>query len=210
MYSDITGIILAGGKSSRMGVNKSFLKLGNETIIERTSNLMKTLFKDVIIVTNSPEEYAFLQIPLYTDVYRGKGPLGGIHSGLIYSKTETNFIISCDMPLVTKNLIKFIINFNTDKLITITKADGFIQQLCGIYSKKVLPEIIKILREDDKRDYSNKEEKCGCKVLQLVKSLNAEIIDIVSEYNEYKEGMFYNMNKPAEYEFLKENLIFQQ
>jgi len=207
MYSDITGIILAGGKSLRMGVNKSFLKLGNETIIKRQVELMKSISKEVIIITNTPAEYEFLQIPLYEDVYKSKGPLGGIHSGLIHSKTEKNFIISCDMPLVTENLIEFIINYNTDKLITISKADGFIQQLCGVYSKKVLPEIIKILEEVDIVDNSKKQGECGCIVLQLVKSINGEIINIASEYNGYKEGMFYNMNNPAEYEFLRKKLL---
>ncbi len=207
MYSDITCIILSGGKSSRMGVNKSLLKLGNATLIERTANLMNSIFKEVIIITNSPEEYSFLQIPIYEDVYKGIGPLGGIHAGLIYSKTEMNFIISCDMPLVTKNLIEFIINFNTDKLITITKADGFIQQLCGLYSKKTLTEIVRVIEEDNSTQAEhNHQKKCVCKVLQLVKNLNAEIIDIADKYESYEEGMFLNMNKPEDFEIVKYKL----
>ena len=70
MYSDITGVILAGGKSSRMGVNKSFLKLGNQTIIERIVDLMKSIFSEVIIITNTPDEYKFLNLPLYEDIYK--------------------------------------------------------------------------------------------------------------------------------------------
>ena len=207
MYYDITGIILAGGKSSRMGTNKSFLKLGDKTIIERTTDLMKSVFNDVIIITNTQDEYAFLKLPSCEDVFKGKGPLGGIHSGLIHSNTENNFFISCDMPFVTKNLIEFIINYKTTKLITITKADGFIQQLCGLYSKKVLPEIIKILEETDTKGSSKKREDQTCKVLQLVKNSDAEIINIETQYKDYKEGMFYNMNKPAEYEYIKERLM---
>lgn len=72
MYSDITGIILAGGKSLRMGENKSLLKIGYKTIIGRIVELMKSIFKDIILITNTQLEYSFLQIPLYEDIYKGR------------------------------------------------------------------------------------------------------------------------------------------
>lgn len=203
MYNDITGIILSGGKSKRMGVNKSFLKIGNQTIIERISALMKEMFNPVFLITNSPDEYKFLGLEIFEDVYKNVGPLAGIHSGLVHSHTEKNFIISCDMPFVDKGVIDFIINYKTDKLITITKADGFIQQLCGLYSKNVLPEAVKLIEENKTTDNNT---KCRCKVLQLVQNLDAEIIDIAREYDNFKEGMFLNMNKPEDYEIVKENL----
>lgn len=206
MYPDITGIILAGGQSKRMGLNKSFLKLGDKTIIVRTAELLKSVFEKVILITNTPQEYKFLQLPLFEDIYKDQGPLGGIHSGLMHSKTEKNFVISCDMPLITKEIIEFIINYKTEKIITVAEADGFVQQLCGVYPKKVLPEIIKILDEDFQEESGNGNKKRGCKVLRLVKELNAEIINIESEFDGYQEGMFYNMNKPDEYEYIKDRL----
>ncbi|NUM63062.1 MAG: molybdenum cofactor guanylyltransferase, partial [Ignavibacteriaceae bacterium] len=140
MYKDITGIILAGGKSKRMGLNKSFLKVGEVTMIERTTELMKSLFDRVILITNTPDEYKFLGIEMFEDIYKNVGPLAGIHSGLAHSITDKNFIISCDIPFVNKGVIEFIINYKTNKSITITKADGFVQQLCGLYSKQDLQE----------------------------------------------------------------------
>lgn len=205
MYSDITGIILAGGKSSRMGTNKSFLKLGDKTIIERIVELMKSVFANVIIITNTPTDYAFLGLPAYEDIYKLNEPIAGIHSGLLNSKAEKNFFISCDMPLMTKETIEFIVNHKTAKLITVARADGFVQQLCGVYSKKVLPEISELINENNFKP-SNKNEKRICKVLQLVKKLNAEIIPIETEFNRYAEGMFFNMNRPEEYEYIKERL----
>ena len=85
MYKDITGIILSGGKSTRMGSNKSLLKVGNMTVIERVRNLLQGIFKNVILITNDPEDYKFLGLPMFEDVYRHKGPLAGIHSGLVHS-----------------------------------------------------------------------------------------------------------------------------
>lgn len=201
MYKDITGIILAGGKSKRMGLNKSFLKVGEVTMIERTTELMKSLFDRVILITNTPDEYKFLGIEMFEDIYKNVGPLAGIHSGLSHSNTDKNFIISCDMPFVNKGVIEFIINYKTNKSITITKADGFVQQLCGLYSKQDLQEIVELI-EDDKLEINN-SQKCGCKVLQLVQKLDAEIIDIANEYDGYEEGMFLNMNKPEDFELVR-------
>ncbi|MBV6421410.1 MAG: putative molybdenum cofactor guanylyltransferase [Ignavibacteriaceae bacterium] len=201
MYKDITGIILAGGKSKRMGLNKSFLKVGEVTMIERTTELMKSLFDRVILITNTPDEYKFLGIEMFEDIYKNVGPLAGIHSGLAHSITDKNFIISCDIPFVNKGVIEFIINYKTNKSITITKADGFVQQLCGLYSKQDLQEIVELV-EDDNLEINN-FQKCGCKVLQLVQKLDAEIIDIANEYDGYEEGMFLNMNKPEDFELVR-------
>lgn len=201
MYKDITGIILAGGKSKRMGLNKSFLKVGEVTMIERTTELMKSLFDRVILITNTPDEYKFLGIEMFEDIYKNVGPLAGIHSGLAHSITDKNFIISCDIPFVNKGVIEFIINYKTNKSITITKADGFVQQLCGLYSKQDLQEIVELIK-DDKLEINN-SQKCGCKVLQLVQKLDAEIIDIANEYDGYEEGMFLNMNKPEDFELVR-------
>lgn len=204
MYNDITGIILSGGKSKRMGLNKSLLKIGQQTIIERVANLMKELFHRVLLITNTPDEYEFLGLEIFEDIYKNFGPLSGIHSGLVHSVTEKNFVISCDMPFVDKGVIDFIINYSTNKLITIAKADGFVQQLCGLYSKKVLPQILMLIEEDAGiNSQKNNHNKCGCKVLQLVQNVDAEIIDIASEYEYYKEGMFLNMNRPEDFDFVK-------
>ncbi len=137
MYNDITGVILAGGKSKRMGENKALLKIGGITIIEHLTLLLKSIFHKVIIITNDPGEYSFLEVDLFPDVYINKGPLAGIHSALIHSSTETNFILSCDIPFITAEVIEEIINYKTAYPITVVKADGFVQQLAGFYNKKL-------------------------------------------------------------------------
>jgi len=103
MYKDFTGIILSGGKSSRMGSDKALLTVGDETIIERITDLMKSIFSDVHIVTNTPEDYKFLNIPLYEDIFKNKGPLSGIHSGLHHSliNTTQDLLRICLLPQVS-------------------------------------------------------------------------------------------------------------
>ncbi len=204
MYSDITCIILSGGKSTRMGENKSFLKFGNETIIERLVNLAKSIFHEVTIITNEPEIYHFLGLPVFTDIYKNVGPLAGIHSGLIHSKTASNFIISCDIPLINTGTIQFIVDYPSERLIKVPFADGFLQQLCGMYSRACLPIIENLISNSiDEETRDNNQTKRKCKVHQLVNSADSTIISIETEFSEYIPDTFLNMNKPEEYEKIK-------
>ncbi len=194
MYNDITGIILSGGKSSRMGVNKAFLKFGSSYVIELISKLMRELFERVILITNEPGLYEFLNIKSFEDIYAGRGPLGGIHSGLMHSAAEINFILSCDIPLISKNTIKFIADYPSEKNIKVPFADGHIQQLCGVYSKSCLPLTEEILSEED---ISEKGKKCM--VLKLVERAGSDIINIEKEMPGYEQGTFLNMNDKTQY-----------
>ena len=208
MYDDITGIILSGGKSTRMGENKSLLKIGNKSIIESVRDLMQSLFPNVILITNNPEEYQFLGLKIFEDIFFSMGPLAGIHSGLTYSSTAKNFVISCDIPLMTAQMISYLVSYKTDKLITIAKADGFIQQLCGVYDKECIPYALEILSDKINFDEKNpKQKKRGCKVLGLINVVGAEIInaEIVPFY---KKNIFFNMNKKEDFNFIKNSLEY--
>lgn len=207
MYEDIAGVILLGGKSIRMGENKALLKLGNTTVIERLVKLMSSLFKRVILISNYTEEYNFLNLPVYGDIFPDKGPLGGIHSGLVNSGCIRNFVISCDIPLIDSGIISFIVDYPTEKPIVITKADGFIQQLAGVYNSCLIPSIEKNLNLDISENSEKKDQmKRQCRIIKLLETEEAEIINIEEEYKVYKKGSFFNMNHPAEYEFIKKIL----
>ena len=210
MYDDITAIILSGGKSIRMGTNKSFLKIGDKTVIERMRDLLQSMFKDVILITNEPGDYKFLGLPIYEDVFRHRGPLAGIHSGLKHSKTDLNFIISCDLPLLTKEMINYLIEYKTNKLITVAKADGFIQQLAGKYSKECLSPAEKILQEvvnNENRNAVQKKRKCN--VLSLIDLIGAEIIPAES-LPFYNEDLYFNMNRTEDYNLLLNKLRLKE
>ena len=208
MYDDITGIILSGGKSTRMGENKSLLKIGNKSIIESVRDLMQSLFPDVILITNNPEEYQFLEMKIFKDIFFRMGPLAGIHSGLTHSTTKKNFVISCDIPLMTAQMISYLVSYKTDKLITVAKADGFIQQLCGLYNKDCIPYASEILSNQINSDEGNPEQKKrGCKVLGLIDLVGAEIID-AEKVPFYKKDIFFNMNKKEDFNFIKSHLEY--
>lgn len=201
MYKDITGIILAGGKSTRMGKNKSFLNINGETVVERTLKLMKSVFEKVIIISNTPDDYKNLGVPVYKDIFEYHGPLAGIHSGLTHSETEENFIVSVDMPLMTSEMIRYLTGYKTVHPVTVCKADGFIQQLAGKYSQKVLEKAEQILLDNEQEIRADKQVKRKCAVLRLLDKSGAEIID-ASQLDFYEDGTFYNMNRPVDYKFI--------
>jgi molybdenum cofactor guanylyltransferase len=210
MYSNITGIILSGGKSKRMGENKSLLKIGNKTIIEHVKDLMQNLFSKVILIANEPDDYKFLNIDIYNDIYFRMGPLAGIHSGLTNSAAGKNFIISCDIPLMTAEMIKYLVEYKTNKPVTIAKADGFIQQLCGLYDKSCLQYADKILSANINNEGRDKEQKKReCKVLSLVSIVGAEIIEAES-LPFYTKDIFFNMNKRSDYEIILHKLTVEK
>jgi molybdopterin-guanine dinucleotide biosynthesis protein A len=204
MYDDITGIILSGGKSTRMGENKSFLKIGGQTVIEHVCQMMKSIFGKVIIITNEPELYQNLGVEIFTDIYKNVGPIAGIHSGLFHSTTERNFIISCDIPLMNADMIKSIVEYPADNEIVVPFADGFLQQLCGVYCRSLVPlidEIIRAEKFEETRD--NIQVKRKCKVHQLVNFVDSTIIRDIVKLIGYTETAFLNMNSPEDYEKIR-------
>jgi molybdopterin-guanine dinucleotide biosynthesis protein A len=208
MYNDITGIILSGGKSLRMGENKSLLKFGDKTAISITVNLMKSLFNNVILITNEPELYQNFEIQIFEDIYKGFGPISGIHSGLLNSTTENNFILSCDMPLMNNKMIQSIIEYPSENLIKVPKADGFIQQLCGKYSKLLIPEIEIIIKSSDDQENRNSNQKHRkCKVHKLIDSVKSTVIENTDLLKGYSKNIFLNMNRPEDYKYIQNILM---
>jgi len=132
--------ILSGGKNSRIGVNKAFLEINSQTIIERMIKIAKTSPQSMII-TNEPEMYENFGIEIYTDIFRHRGPISGIHSALKNSKFENVFVISCDMPFVSLTTIYHIINSHNDSEISLPVVADKTYFVCGVYSKKTFEKL---------------------------------------------------------------------
>ena len=109
---DTTGIILAGGKSSRMGADKGLLELGGKPLITYAFQALSGLCT-TILISSSSEAYHSFGYQVIEDVFPGIGPMGGIYSALGKSKTEKNLILSCDLPFASKELMSYILQ-NSD------------------------------------------------------------------------------------------------
>ncbi|HED08880.1 MAG TPA: molybdenum cofactor guanylyltransferase [Ignavibacteria bacterium] len=200
MYTYVTGVILVGGKSIRMGENKALMKLGSKTVIERMVDIVRPLFSNIILISNTPEEYKFLQLPVFEDVYKYRGPLAGIHSALLHSKTEKNFIISCDIPLMSGEMINYLITYKTGKPVTICEAAGYTQPLAGVYNKSILSKAEKFLIDHEIENSDKPEnEKKKCRMHSFLDTIEVEMLH-PENLDFYSDDLFFNMNSPEDYE----------
>lgn len=148
--SQITGILLAGGKSSRMGTDKGLLLIGKETFIERSIAVLEVVTNEVIIVANNPEYNKFGK-KVVNDLVTEIGPAGGILSGLEASKTECNFVLACDMPLFSIEAFRYISDHYDENRITISSLDGLLNPLAGFYPKRFSSGLLKMINEGERK-----------------------------------------------------------
>lgn len=145
----MTAIILAGGKSSRMGADKAFLKIGNQPLIKSQIGLLRKIFKKIIIVTNSLPKYrGYKGIKIIPDIIPHRGPLGGIYSGLVASSSTYNFVVACDMPFINASLIRYMIKNRDNYDVLIPRVDKKYHPLFGVYSKNCIPIMEKTISKD--------------------------------------------------------------
>ena len=147
----MNAVILVGGKSSRMGTNKAFLELKGKTFIELQIELLREMFDEIFISANTSSEYEYLNLPIFKDVYPGKGPLGGIYTSLINSSSLHTFMLACDMPFVGPELIKHLKYLTKEYDVVIPKSEKGLEPLHAFYSKKCIDQIKKSLDENNLR-----------------------------------------------------------
>ena len=141
LFRDVTGFVLAGGKSSRYGANKALAKMEGASLIERATGVMKTLFREVVLITNTPDLYAFLELPMHEDLIKGLGPLGGIYTALSTMKREAGFFVACDMPTLNPSLIRHMVSVREGHDAVVPRISGFMEALHALYSRRCLPHV---------------------------------------------------------------------
>ena len=143
----MAGIVLAGGKNSRMGgEDKAFLRVGRQPIFERTLALFQAAFPQVIVVSNSPAKYRNYPVRVVSDEIPGAGPLSGIHAGLGCVEHPYAFVAACDMPHLRPEPIAFLVRRLVDQEAIIPIWEGDIEPLHSIYARDLRPRIEAALR----------------------------------------------------------------
>ena len=143
----VTGVIQAGGKSTRMGGKpKSLLELGGRRIIERVLDAVAPAVADVLIVTNTPELYGFLGVPMVADVYPDHGSLGGIFSGLAAAAGDAAFTVACDMPFLHREVARLVVSRAAEGDVVIPRVGQQLQTMHAVYGKACLAPIEARLR----------------------------------------------------------------
>jgi len=132
-----------------MGRDKAFLKINGEALIEKQLRLLKGVFRNIIIVTNSPQKYAgFKSVKIVRDVISGRGPLVGIYSGLLASESCYNFVVACDMPFINAKLIEYMITLKDGFDIVVPRIEGKYEALFAVYSKNCVRPINEAIEKD--------------------------------------------------------------
>ena len=187
----VTGIILCGGKSQRMGKNKALLELGGKYIISQVIDTLLPFCTEIIISTNT-KELDFLGYRTISDEKNNIGPIAGIYSALKASKTNKNIILSCDTPFINSGLLIKMQEVSQGFEIILPVFQGYLQAMTGIFDKSVLPLIEKELSEGNyipPRIF----EKCNLNKLQIGK-----------ENSFYDKHLFFNINSPEDYQKAQE------
>ncbi len=137
----ITGVILAGGKSGRFGKNKALVEIQGIRLIDRVVGVLGSIFKKIILISNTPHEYGYLHIPIYEDIIKGLGPIGGLQTGLTVIADDTGFFVACDMPYLNRDLIRHMIESKDSYDGVVPRMGWKIEALHAIFTKKCLPAI---------------------------------------------------------------------
>lgn len=193
-----TAIILAGGKSSRMGFDKQFLRIDERRLMDSLIFKLKREFNEIIIVTNKPEHYLGLSHKITRDIILDKGPLGGIHAGLKLSSSKYAFVVACDMPNINMDYVRYMKKRIGDETIDVcvTKFGDWIEPFSSFYSINLMDKIESHL-ESGKRSINS-----------LLDNLNTLYIE-ECEARKFSPNwdMFLNLNTKEDLElYLKNNI----
>ena len=185
---EYTGIILAGGQSSRMGTEKGLIQWKGKSLIEHAIGILTPVCKNILISANN-DHFDSLGYPVIQDLIPDSGPMGGIFSTLTKSETKYNFIIPTDTPFVTPELYRYLIS-HAGSFDVIVPVDHvfFFQPLCAVYSISVLPAM---------------EAQINKQILgftPLFKKVEIKAVQLHSALGFYKSNTFYNINSRADLE----------
>jgi len=145
----MTGVILAGGESTRMGKNKAFIEINGQRIIDRTVSLFREIFDDVLLVTNTPLDYLALNVKIVTDLVPEKGSLGGVYTGLFFSSSPKAFFVGCDMPFLDGRVIEYFLSLSQTADIVAQRTKDYWQPLHAIYPRTLLKPIERLLQQGE-------------------------------------------------------------
>ena len=187
---DITGIILAGGKSSRMGSDKGFLKLNGYTFMSHIIKAIKPIVNTIIIVSNNSDydEFGHKRVE---DIIEDTGPLAGLYSGLYHSETENNLVLSCDVPLINSAvLIKLIEGFDDSYDVIQLQSQNKTMPLIALYKKECLHKCLELLDKDEKR-LRIAVEQMNTKTIELDYELDKYVknINTIDQLNDIKNAV---------------------
>jgi molybdopterin-guanine dinucleotide biosynthesis protein A len=130
------------------GINKALLEVGGRPLVERVASVLRSIFARVVIITNTPQDFLFLDLPLHADLRPGCGALGGLYTGLKVTGCDYGFLAACDMPFLNPAIINCILSHMNDHDVIIPRVRERLEPLHAVYAKSCLPHIETLLDKD--------------------------------------------------------------
>lgn len=185
---DATGILLAGGKNSRMKKNKAFLELEGQPLVERSLAVLQAVFAEVLISSNTPELYTKYDVPVIRDVVQERGPLEGLYQGLKAATYDEVFFVACDMPFLEAELIRFLAKWASEYDVVVPRLPSGLHPLHAFYHRRCLPTIKRNL-------------EAGCfKIMDLFHACSVRYVE-ETELQAFDNliNVFCNVNTPEDW-----------
>ncbi|OGQ94621.1 MAG: hypothetical protein A2521_06255 [Deltaproteobacteria bacterium RIFOXYD12_FULL_57_12] len=191
---DVTGVILAGGRSRRFGANKALADLAGRPLIAHVAAVLRGLFASCLVVTDKPTAYAFLGLPTTGDLYPGNGPLAGIHAALRCISTPYAFVTACDMPGLNPELLRFFctLSANADWQAVLPGLTTGPEPLFGLYRQEAADPIEQHLRAGQYRAALALDD------LRVRWVSETELLAVVPSFS-----VFTNVNRPEDLATIK-------
>lgn len=182
----ITGIILAGGKSRRMGREKPLIEINGKSLIQTSIDLLSPFCSEVIISANS-DIYNQFGKKVIKDEIANCGPIGGIYSSIKHSSSKLNLILASDTPYIDAEIIEYLISNASDNRITaIVQPNGHIEPLCAIYPSNITNNL------------ENHIKSVNYKLINILHDLDFKPL-LIDETNDFfTERSFKNLNTPED------------
>lgn len=194
---EISCIVLAGGKGLRLGHGKVLETVGNKSLLQQVVSRVSLLSSDIIIVTATEQTASqfidYSKLRMVTDIYPGKGPLGGIYTGLVTSTSFYNLVVASDMPFLNQALLRYMIQLSANFDLVVPRAGNLFEPLHAVYTKSCLAPIEHMIKQGKLRVN---------RLFSLVKVRYVEAEEI--ERFDPKHLSFFNINNEADLERARE------
>lgn len=154
MISDVTGVLLAGGKSRRMGEDKRFILVGQRTLFERSCTVLSELFEEVCVVIAQDSPSLRAEVPVVRDLLPDCGSLGGLYTGLQRARTQHIFLAACDMPFLNPDVIRYLVRLKDQADIVISQWANRLQPTHAVYSRGCLPVLEEMMNLHNRKIHS--------------------------------------------------------
>jgi len=148
MITNVTGILLAGGKSRRMGVDKRFVHIGERTLLESSLEVLRSVFRKILIVIAQDSADLAANAPVIRDLVPDCGNLGGLYTGLKQATTDDVFVVACDMPFLDSKTIRYFTDLKGDADVVMANLHNQLHPMHALYSRRCLSVIEGMIAAD--------------------------------------------------------------